>query len=848
MKWSWKRSFLLLALLFTLGLLTLSVHAADVHQVTTEAEFEQALGEPSPVNIVLMNDLTLTKTYTITDKEVEIGGAHTITLAPTLRRVFVVKDQGSLTLKELTFDLQQKEVCVIDNSATASFDSGVIKNGKAGSGSGILYCHGATAKLELNDGTLTDHAIGNGFSGVVYATQEGEFVMNGGIITKTTVTNQFAGPVSIYNAKMTMNDGLITQNTTNSVQSGSGIMLSAMEQDATAATGKYSELIMNGGTISGNQGWRGGGVHIMGGNASGYNDFFSSAKFIMNDGTISNNQVSPIASLESGGGGVYIEYGGEMVMNGGAIENNTANTGSGGGIACYDAFVSFFGKRPYDQATGGYNGRQYSDWDTFFKAGFEMNGGTIRGNAATSNSSTGDNGCGGGIYIASNNVSLHQGIIENNTASKQGGGVYVGSVPYTLHLYDALISENTASYIGGGVWCCPTGTIENAITNGGAVIGNQAHDAGDDIVTIHNATNSTATVATRILGGGRVDWYVDGGVTDAGNLGGVDASVPRYISPQASARYTPIDRDTDLLSLKAVVPDGAAEQAASVAKVFIRGNSSMRGGGLGTNGTIVLGKPYESPIEIRVQKKFENPNGVRPEPPRPTQITVNLLANDHVIDSTTVSAATGWKATFAKLPYQADITYRVEEVPVPGWIASYDGQQDHLGNYDFTVTNQARKPAVIQLQGKKYLNGEVPSEAYTFELYDASGKRLQTVENQGETFAFQPLTHSAPGTYHYYIVEQKGSIVWIDYDPVRYDVTVTVGDDLSATTQITRDGTPADEIVFYNQTNDLYPPGTGTETGDSGAGILPFLLISSLLGLAIAARYRIGRHATNDSI
>ena len=61
----------------------------------------------------------------------------------------------------------------------------------------------------------------------------------------------------------------------------------------------------------------------------------------------------------------------------------------------------------------------------FFPAEFTMNYGVVNGNKAVYRASEGDGGC--------------------------GGGIYVGSVPYTLHMYDAVITENTAELLGGGL-------------------------------------------------------------------------------------------------------------------------------------------------------------------------------------------------------------------------------------------------------------------------------------------------------------------------------------------------------------------------------------------------------------
>ena len=111
-----------------------------------------------------------------------------------------------------------------------------------------------------------------------------------------------------------------------------------------------------------------------------------------------------------------------------------------------------------------------------------------------------DAGCGGAVYSASHNVVLNAGEIINNRADRQGGGAYVGSVPYSLTAYNAEITSNTASVIGGGAWFCPTGEASFSVNEGSAVYGNTADGAGDDIAAVRMHDNGAKTnVAERML-------------------------------------------------------------------------------------------------------------------------------------------------------------------------------------------------------------------------------------------------------------------------------------------------------------------------------------------------------------
>ena len=107
---------------------------------------------------------------------------------------------------------------------------------------------------------------------------------------------------------------------------------------------------------------------------------------------------------------------------------------------------------------------------------FNMYGGTITGNKAT----TGDTATqrGGGVYVSGGNskFNMYGGTITNNTATKGGGGVYVESGKFEMN-GDASVSSNTASGNtadqgnGGGVYVSKSGTFN---MNDGTITGNTA--------------------------------------------------------------------------------------------------------------------------------------------------------------------------------------------------------------------------------------------------------------------------------------------------------------------------------------------------------------------------------------
>jgi hypothetical protein len=222
---------------------------------------------------------------------------------------------------------------------------------------------------------------------------------------------------------------------------------------------------MNGGVISGNSSYQGGGV-------------YASGTFTMNGGEISGNTSSSNVP-SSDGGGVYAS--GTFTMNGGKISSNTAGYGDGGGVCVdYSTFTMNGGEISGNTSYFGGGGvcirgnfSQVNDPSVFHGGTFIMNGGEISGNTSTYG--------GGGVNISAvgNEVDrsfvfaygatfiMNGGVISGNTASSNflsspGGGVYSAGYFYLVSgtIYGSNASpaslRNTASsgsalYVYNGV-------------------------------------------------------------------------------------------------------------------------------------------------------------------------------------------------------------------------------------------------------------------------------------------------------------------------------------------------------------------------------------------------------------
>ncbi|MCD8008496.1 MAG: Cna B-type domain-containing protein, partial [Clostridiales bacterium] len=313
-------------------------------------------------------------------------------------------------------------------------------------------------------------------------------------------------------------------------------------------------------------------------------------------------------------------------------------------------------------------------------------------NAATLTGNTAH--LGGGSYSYANGVVLNAGYITNNTAYL-GGGVYSeGNSTYftTLHMYNVLVTNNSAEQ-GGGMWFCPTGTGEIYVTNGGAVTSNTADDAGDDIVFAYSEGTSL-TLADRLLGGGKISYYKDGSIymVSIGDFYPSSSGGGRYDAD--SEQLTVLSEITANTAAIAVVESSATALAEAQAALYITGNTATYGGGVGSNGGVVIGT--NETTELTVTKTWEHKGN--PEENQPDTITLQLVntynGTDYVIETVTVSAdANGkWSYTFENLP--TDGNYSVREVTPDYYTAEISDTVAAGEGYAVEITNTYHEAAL----------------------------------------------------------------------------------------------------------------------------------------------------------
>lgn len=467
-----------------------------------------------------------------------------------------------------TTETTTKHVVSGFGAIVAASDSGSVKQ--------VISVQGGST-LNLTGGMITTpRTLGN--SGHVILSQ-GAVNISGGYVTNGNDGGWGGGLcVTGANAKLNMTNGVIAAN---KAASGGGIYA---DQGATLnlSGGVISGNVTYGNTINNgddtNAGGYGGGVYTKGANV-----------IISGSACITNNRVNDRVTDNLynngvlGGGGIACTHGGTLTMTDGSVTANYSHE-AGGGI--YAGF-----------------------WNQWIK--FKMTGGIIAGNMSEnaeggglriSTGTTGDIGTEPGtsnkIYITNNKTMT--GSTNGRGGDWGGGGIFIQQGG-KLNIVQTLITNNEAGGWGGGVGACPTGETIVSHSNGAAIYNNADHgehfsagghdkdlDQNTDyisdpfenhghrdffLVRNNDSQNTVAVVLGKMLGGESAGWQ------------GTCDRIPITIDPNggAEAKY--------MFGLQANPSSDAVNKAQAAATTIISGNYSYtHGGGIMTNGDLVVGK------------------------------------------------------------------------------------------------------------------------------------------------------------------------------------------------------------------------------------------------------------------
>lgn len=357
-------------------------------------------------------------------------------------RGITVSDGGHLTVNGGTitgFDVEGNGAGIlVENKGTCEINGGQFTGNRAAYYGGSLFANDA-GSVTLNGGIWENNHAANG-GGIALNQASGESCVWGNIVVKNNEADEKGGGIYVENAIK----GLTLENTTvegNTAKTGGGMYF---------ANGADISLPENGNVAVGNNhatAGSGGGIWLNAGSA-----------FTMAAGNkITGNIADGVNGAE--GGGIYLYRGSTFTMTGGEISGNNALT-NGGGIALI-------------------SGNNYC-------SSFFMSGGAVKENSVGRDDVVQTALYGGGIYVGEYSEEVRisgDAVIANNSGASYGGGIYIAGKGKGFFLDGGEISENRAasnhlSTYGGGIYC-NTSTVMTM--TGGIIHDNHANNDGGGV-------------------------------------------------------------------------------------------------------------------------------------------------------------------------------------------------------------------------------------------------------------------------------------------------------------------------------------------------------------------------------
>lgn len=521
--------------------------------------------------------LSITKNTTI-----DLNG-HTLTISKA-NQYFDVHEGAKLTIMDSSDSIQDTESTVTGNvyGNKATLENDTL----------TYYITKSTANGTGTTETLVKHTVPLAGAGKILcqAASAQAILVKGALELQSGVLQNTGGQhiFTVDRGTLDINGGYIV---------GSG-------SNGTPGGGIYVDngtVNLRGGVIAANRGSSGGGI------------FFQNGTLNISGGAVTGNEV--INGHTDNGGGIYVNSGTLNLSGEGYVTNNykacdcnecqndVNNTHGGGGIALANSSVM---NMTGGYVTGNYSGLAgggiYAGFHSH-NVKFTMSGGTIASNCAELGEGGGLRIAGGtdGVIQATNKVYITNNITNSNN-DWGGGGIFVQDKG-NLNITNALITDNTAGGYGGGVAACPTGETLITHTEGAAIYENidygkkmsgggndktadkevaQKNDTftsngHKDYFCVRSGGNNPISLVTgRMLGDGAANW--------TGSSDGKHITISK--TGYATANY--------LFGLAAEPDSEAIAAAKNAARVIITGNqSSIHGGGIMTNGGLILGRKEE---------------------------------------------------------------------------------------------------------------------------------------------------------------------------------------------------------------------------------------------------------------
>lgn len=472
-------------------------------------------------------------------------------------------------------------------------------------------------KLEMKGGFIANGNNEAGYSAPIYIKDGGNFTMNGGRITS--------------------NKNICYEKTVDGSWKG----------EYFATGGVYIEeggnFILNNGSIDNNEATVGG-VFLGNLSVSKNNANKEKAKFTMNGGLIANNKLVEVDGfvIKNYGGAVHVDSNSEFIFDNGILAGNSSY--HGGAVAVTDNYIGKHDLKTYTNT----NSDPYEAYVKYAGAYYTQKGGLIYKNIAKVKDGNVLTGAGGGLYINSSKVELNGGYILNNKSEHEGGGIYVSSFPQKLTLQHTLITKNRAvnnnkiqnqlrAGEGGGYWNCPVGDDIIEDYHSLYIFENEALYNGADIHTGYKAAEF------KLNGADKKFISRISPITEEGNI-------IKYIDDIKNKDPMWMYNTNEAINLKAQYDAKARKEAWKNSNLFIIGNESDRGAGIGSNADIYApGKHIDN--EVIIEKKWDKSI---PEDKIPDSIWVDVFIGDAKYAEVELGKNNNWTYKIENLPFTSE--------------------------------------------------------------------------------------------------------------------------------------------------------------------------------------------------
>ena len=454
----------------------------------TNASFGDAVaGDTTGDRILFASSLT-GQTITLTNGQLKVtddlaisGGSTDISIdANSSSRIFDLETDQDVRISNVNLvnglSLQGGAISSVGAGRTFIFDVDFNSNAATGIGGGAMY--NVNNEVYITNSRFSGN-VANGISGSGGAllSVSGTVALLGTTM-QTNEANQAGGAIEIINGRLYLTNSTIggangLGNVAGPVGTANPGIGGGIHVSGTAGT----RVVLSNSDIIGNSAARAGGGLW---NAAG------SVTTVRNGSTISNN-VAAGNTNGDGGGGIFNNGGEVNVLNSNVFGNMASGTeGSGGGIFTKSGTLyvdaSTISANIANRAGGGVevvNGLAY--FRSTVLGGASVSDGNIAGPSGSASP-----GNGGGLHVTGNSAKtvFVSSTIQNNSAQREGGGLWNQSGSLMMVRNNSVISDNVV--------------VGTAVDDGGGGLFNN----GGRTVLIGSEVRNNSTTGTNTSGGG----------------------------------------------------------------------------------------------------------------------------------------------------------------------------------------------------------------------------------------------------------------------------------------------------------------------------------------------------------